>query len=277
MKIMRLSALAAAFASFSQPTPRLLGMRMVDEAPKLVQSSLDLAARRIRPWHDEDRRAGEIAIVNESIPDDRPEQHLRCLLEREDHEPRRHGLHLCAEQIAAERVLAGVHLASLRCRSLEIGEIWDLEYADRPGATAPHLEDVIVQARSGRRRGRQENLASLVLERDEVWTDPAELFDGRLMFTAGGSAYVPVAGPLPTRSTGYWRPAHDLTRDTVNDKPRYRWTGSGDLRSIRYVGVADPDPVIPAGSVVRLSLPHPFTPPDGPGGYWLQLSGWYRT
>jgi len=39
------------------------------------------------------------------------------------------------------------------------------------------------------------------------------------------------------------------------------------MRSIRYVGVADPDTVIPAGPVVRLSLSHPLRPPDGPGGY----------
>jgi hypothetical protein len=159
---------------------------------------------------------------------------------------------------------------------LEIGEVWELDYADRPGATAPHLEDVLVAAGSATRRGREQNLGRLVLERDQVWSYPAELFDGRLNVTAGGSAYVPTTGPLPNRSTGYWRLDHELTLYTVNDKPRYRWTGVGDLRSIRYVGVADPDPVIPAGSLVRLSLSHPFTPPDGPGGYWLQLSGWYR-
>ena len=41
----------------------------------------------------------------------------------------------------------------------------------------------------------QQDTAVLLLQRDEVWTDPAVLFDGRLMFTAGGSAYVSVAGP----------------------------------------------------------------------------------
>jgi hypothetical protein len=148
------------------------------------------------------------------------------------------------------------------------------EGANPPSAAAFwRINGVLGSAKSPVKRA--QDLARLVLERDQVWSDPAELFDGRLNVTAGGSGYVPTSGPLPTRSTGYWRPDHVLTLYRVNDTPRYRLTGDGDLRSIRYVGVAGPDSVIPAGSVVRLSLSHPFTPPGGPGGYWLQLSGWY--
>lgn len=158
---------------------------------------------------------------------------------------------------------------------LEVGDIFELEYVDRPGAVAPYLEDVLVTANSLIRHGRQQDLARLVLQRDQVWMSPAELFDGRLSSSTGGSAYVAVAGPLPTRSTGYWRPDHDLTLNTVDDRHRYRWTGEGNPRSVRYVGVADPAAAIPAGSVVRLSLSHPYQPPGGPEGYWLQLSGWY--
>ncbi|MCZ7590539.1 MAG: hypothetical protein M5U27_17125 [Gaiella sp.] len=160
--------------------------------------------------------------------------------------------------------------------NLDVGDVWEMEYVERPGAVAPHLEDVLVQRGGVRRTGREEDLAALVMARDVVWQTVDELFDGRLDFTAAGSAYVPEAGPLPGRSTGYWRPTHELTLYQVNEKPRYRWTGGGALRSIRHVGVADPDVAIPAGSLVRLSLSQLFEPPDGPRGYWLQLSGWYR-
>lgn len=159
--------------------------------------------------------------------------------------------------------------------NLEVGDVWELEYVPRPGAVAPHLEDVLVQSAGARRIGREEDLADLVAARDVVWQSVDEVFEGLLDFTGAGSAYVPEAGPLPRRSTGYWRPAAELTLYRVNDKPRYRWTGGGALRSIRYVGLAEPEPSIPAGSLVRLSLSHPYAPPDGPRGYWLQLSGWF--
>jgi len=158
--------------------------------------------------------------------------------------------------------------------NLEVGDVWELDYVERPGAVAPHLEDVLVQGGGARRVGRGEDLAALVMERDIVWQSVDELFEGCLNFTGAGSAYVPEAGPLPSRSTGYWQPANELTLYHVNDKPRYRWTG-GALRSIRYVGLAEPVLTIPARSLVRLSLSHPFAPPDGPRGYWLQLSGWF--
>jgi hypothetical protein len=158
--------------------------------------------------------------------------------------------------------------------NLDVGDVWELDYVERPGAVAPHLEDVLVQSHGARRVGREDDLAALVRDRDIVWHSFDELFEGRLSFTAGGSAYVPEAGPLPGRSTGYWQPAEELTLYRVNEKPRYRWTGGGALRSIRYVGLAEPELTIPAGSIVRLSLSHPFAPPDGPQGYWLQLSGW---
>jgi hypothetical protein len=157
--------------------------------------------------------------------------------------------------------------------NLDVGDVWELEYVERPGAVAPHLEDVLVQRGGARRMGREEYLAALVVARDVVWDSIDELFEGRLNFTAAGSAYVPEARPLPSRSTGYWRPAAELTLYHVSEKPRYRWTGGGALRNIRYVGAAEPDTEIPAGSLVRLSLSQLFAPPDGPRGYWLQLSG----
>jgi hypothetical protein len=159
--------------------------------------------------------------------------------------------------------------------NLDVGDVWELEYVERSGAVAPHLEDVLVQARGAHRVGREESVAALVIERDVVWHSVDELFEGRLNFTAAGSGYVPVEGPLPSRSTGYWQPAHELMLYRVNGSARYRWTGEGALRSLRYVGLAAPESTIPGRSLLRLSLSHAFAPPNGPNGYWLQLSGWF--
>lgn len=158
---------------------------------------------------------------------------------------------------------------------LEIGDIFEVDYRDRPGATPPHVEDVIV-SEGGHRRGRQTGLGRLILERDVVWTSVAQLFDGGLAFTEAGTAYVPVGGQLPSRSTGYWLVDAALTHTISYGRSRYLWGGAGPLRSIAYVGVADPAARIPAGALVRLSLSHARQPPNRPNGYWLQLSGWFR-
>jgi hypothetical protein len=159
---------------------------------------------------------------------------------------------------------------------LEVGDVWELDYTQPAGAVAPHLEDVLVRAEGARKLGRDDDLGALVRERDVFWHAPEELFDGCLNFTARGSAYVPAAGPLPGRGTGYWQPNRDLMLYTVNDKPRYRWTGGGVLLSINLCGSAPAEPAIPAGALVRLSLSRLFAPPDGPAGFWLQLSGWFH-
>jgi len=157
---------------------------------------------------------------------------------------------------------------------IDVGDVWEMHYVPRPHPTPPHTEDVLVRE-DARRVRREPNPVALILRRETIWRAPPELFDGRLTFSSGGSAYVPEGGPLPTRSTGYWQPDHDLTLYHSFDKPRYRWTGGGDLVGIGYVGVADPVPVIPAGSLVRLSLSHPFPPEGDQRGFWLQVSGWF--
>jgi hypothetical protein len=158
---------------------------------------------------------------------------------------------------------------------LAVGDLWEVTYRDRPRTEPPHVEDVIVAQEGARRVGRQSHLARLIAERDVVWTSVAELFDGRLRFTEAGTAYVPADGPLPTRSTGYWRTDAALEHYIAYERPRYRWRGEGSLRTIAYVGVAEPAETIPAGTLVRLSLSHANQPPNGPNGFWLQLSGWY--
>jgi hypothetical protein len=159
---------------------------------------------------------------------------------------------------------------------LEIGDLWEVVYRDRPHIDAPHLEDVIVSEEGARRYGTEPDLAKLIQEHDVVWTSVEELFDGCLEFTDSGTAYVPVGGRLPDRSTGYWRTDAPLERYIAYERTRYRWHGGGALRTVAYVGVGEPADVVPEGNLVRLSLSHANQPPNRPNGYWLQLSGWYE-
>jgi hypothetical protein len=157
---------------------------------------------------------------------------------------------------------------------VEVGEVWELEYLPRAEATAPHLEDVLVDP-DGDFIREEPNVADIIRRRDVVWASVDELFDGCLAFTGAGTAYVPDGGPFPTRSTGYWEPDEDLSRYKSFHKWRYLWHGGGSLGSLGYVGVAEPVPVIRAGSLVRLSLSQVYEPAGKPRGYWLQLSGWF--
>jgi hypothetical protein len=159
--------------------------------------------------------------------------------------------------------------------NIEIGQVWEVQYRPKPGAGAPHVEDVIVAGEGAHLVGQEPNLAALIERRDVVWQTPEDLFDRRLQTTDAGSAYVPADGVLPSRSTGYWRLDSDLELRQTEHGIRYRRSGAGALRSVRYVGLADTMPVIPEGTLARVSLSRRFAPAETVSGYWLQLSGWY--
>lgn len=158
---------------------------------------------------------------------------------------------------------------------VSVGEVWELQYEPKSDLEPPHVEDVIVAREGAARVGRETSLATLIRQRDVVWTRPEELFEGRLRVTAAGSAYVPAEGPLPTRSTGYWLVDSPLLRQQTEGRTRYIRNAASGLRRVSYVGTAAPRATIPAGVLVRVSLSRRFAPSDEHNGYWLQLSGWF--
>ncbi len=159
---------------------------------------------------------------------------------------------------------------------MEIGDVWELTTAEHDEITPPHVEDIRVLR--GRRVDRIENLAEYLGARVSPWVGPpTALFDGRLRGSGGGSGYVPLEGPLPAMSTGYWRPDSLLSlREQWQGKLRYWYLGASPIKRISYVGVAEPAQIIASGSLVRVSLSHAFTPEGQPSGFWLQLSGSYN-
>jgi hypothetical protein len=158
---------------------------------------------------------------------------------------------------------------------MEIGDVWELMTEEHDRIVPPHVEDIRVI--SGHRTDRIDDLSDYLGRAVTAWVGgPYTLFDGCLRATAAGAAYVPVEGPLPGMSTGYWRPDSRLTLQTSFEKPRYRYARDNPISRISYVGVAAPDLMIASDSLVRVSLSHPFKPgEDQPEGYWLQISGSY--
>jgi len=172
------------------------------------------------------------------------------------------------------RLFPGNTTRFTRADALEIGKVYDVEYTARPGATAPHVEDVTVTHLGGIVDSIPD-VAAFVAAQDTVWCDVDEIFDGTLSFTEKGGAYVESGGPLPARSTGYWRPHANLRGyDFDVGGFSYYVNDCEPLKRVKYVGIEAATQSIPAGSLVRLSLSHPITA-GGATGCWMELSGWF--
>lgn len=158
----------------------------------------------------------------------------------------------------------------------EVGEIWDIEVAPRQWLTPPHVEDH--DARSAVRVGLIPDLATYLRNKIKpVKGTPDALFQGRLAFRSSGTAYIDIEQPLPPSSVDFWVLPRALDYNPYNDKARYRMAPP-DRFVVSYVGVAPPIPMIPKGTLVRVSLARPWTTAEDPAEHTrcsLQLSGWY--
>ncbi len=167
----------------------------------------------------------------------------------------------------------------------DVGEVWDLDIKPRAGVSPPHVEDHDI-LRAGTLAHEIEDLDEWLRENAEPWEgDRTALFAGTLEFRDNGTAYVPTAGELPDCSTGFWVLPNKMVYDPFvkgngEEVPYYRLV-SGNPVKMKYVGllpVAQLPRVLPAGTLVRLSLAHAW--PTAPreedrDKLFLQLSGWF--
>jgi hypothetical protein len=158
----------------------------------------------------------------------------------------------------------------------EIGHIWDIRFDDRPDAEPPHVEDVII--RSKRYVRNIENITDYILQSgvNIFRGSPTNIFNGRLLWTHIGSGYIADKDNLPDNSVGFWIPDEDLTfNDGHYSYPRQ---GRAFEKRIKYVGFKEPANIIPAGTLIRISLARWWTPEDADieERCYLQLSGWYE-
>jgi hypothetical protein len=156
--------------------------------------------------------------------------------------------------------------------AFQVGDVWSIRYVEKNSARKPHVEDVFVMEQ--RRMESVLNLRALILSRSSPWCgDPSALYHGTVRRTPTGAVYVPERGPLPSCSTGYWQPAHDLLPVAARHGTRFEYA-DGDRRwRIKWVGTQEPPPSIAAGSLVRVSLSRLFGNEDVPSGYYVQISG----
>jgi len=156
---------------------------------------------------------------------------------------------------------------------LAIGQIWEMQFTPVFDVLPPHLEDVFVNAQSFVRT--QPNLKQFLLNTITPFEGaPENLFGGAIHFMDSGRGYVDKA-KTPRFSTCFWIPDQPLQLRVAN-VTRYEYANTG--KTMTYVGLEPPLQVIPAGTLVRMSLArwwHPESTPDMPDRCYLQLSGWY--
>lgn len=162
----------------------------------------------------------------------------------------------------------------------EVGDIYNLTFTDRANLHPPHIEDVIISAKTFVQR--VDNMPNFLAQRNVIdWNGHIDnLFGELLSFTNSGTGYIPFNGQMPNKSVGFWIADKDLIRVSFENKVRFRYPNGANFRNISYVGFQETIATIPAGTILRLSLSRIFPPENSeihaPRGYYLQLSGWYQ-
>lgn len=178
----------------------------------------------------------------------------------------------------------GYHESSQNC-PYNIFDLWDMNYVNSNQRPEPHIEDVNVSRRSriGVLRYNLRTVDELVklLKQSNI-----PVFNGNLLDTFGGCLKTTQYGTLfinsdniPQYSTCFWICDRKINRSDFREKVRYNYN-DGNRRwgyNISYVGLSEAIDCIPAGSLIRLSLAHWWSPEDSDEEErcYLQLSGWF--
>lgn len=161
--------------------------------------------------------------------------------------------------------------------NIEVGEVYTISFSEREGKTPPHVEDILVHSMTYKFTFESTDKMVEYLKaklKVKIWKGTTDvLFDGHLQWTSGGSGYISESGGIPNNSVGFWIPDKDLKRNDFKEKVRYCYPLR--YRSISYVGFQNPIDIIPAGTLVRVSLARWWSPNDGEERCYLQISGWY--
>ena len=161
----------------------------------------------------------------------------------------------------------------------EVRQVWEIEFEDRVVIKAPHIEDVIVKSKKLKGTLKDDITMLQIVQRFNapIWRgSPDVLFDGLLQWTDSGSGYISENGGIPKNSVGFWIPDRDLTKKIFYDKVRYSYPKTTNWRSFPYVGFEKAVEIIPAGTLVRVSLARWWnTNGTTEDRCSLQLSGWY--
>lgn len=177
---------------------------------------------------------------------------------------------------------ANAHINERAGHEFNIGEVWEVDARPAAQIIPPHVENVIVRSK------RKTNLCIDLISFIDRYMPPqcggpAALYQGLTQPTNTGALYIAERTGVPPFSTMFWRPDQDLVRDEAGLRIRYRYPASRRAPrgacTLTYVGFQEPLEVLPAGTRVRVSLAHWWSPVDRPrqeARCFVQLSGWFK-
>lgn len=164
----------------------------------------------------------------------------------------------------------------------EVGEVWEVQAEPALEIIPPHVENIIVSEK--RRLAAAGTLTPFLIPFIEKQMPPKVggvelLYEGLTQTTASGALYIAKRTGLPPYSTLFWRPDQPLVRDDEGKRIRYRYPTTDGGRTLTFVGFQEPLAMIPAGTLLRVSLAHWWRPEEDTvqGEYrcYVQLSGWF--
>jgi ATP-dependent DNA helicase RecQ len=159
----------------------------------------------------------------------------------------------------------------------EVGDVWDVTCRPPQQVIPPHVENVIVSDKQ-RRPPIDDTLAFIQRHMPPREGGLEALYEGLTQSTRAGVLYIAERTGVPPYSTTFWTPDQPLTRVEDAKRIRYRYPTEDGGRTLTFVGFQEPVEIIPAGTVLRVSLAHWWRPESRPE-YELrchvQLSGWF--
>ena len=159
----------------------------------------------------------------------------------------------------------------------EVGDIWAISSTPATSLIPPHNENVVVYEKQRLLATRGLEGAIELLMPPKIG-GPTVLYEGLLQSTGSGALYIAKQSGVPPYSTTFWRPDQPLIRDTEGKRVRYRYPAENGGYTLTFVGFQEAPEVIPAGTLVRVSLAHWWHPEDTPDvekRCYAQLSGWF--
>ena len=164
-------------------------------------------------------------------------------------------------------------------REYNVGDIWEIDSTPAVNLTPPHTEDITVKEKH--LLGTANNLIDTIEQfMPPEFGGPNVLYEGLLRSAESGALYVAETSGIPPYSTTFWRPNKPLERDTEGRRVRYRYPAQNGDRILTFVGYQEPLETIPRGTLLRVSLAHPWRPKDKPNDELrchAQISGWFLT
>lgn len=157
-----------------------------------------------------------------------------------------------------------------------IGDVWDITFTPSSSITEPHNEDVIILSQTY--LGKINSVTSEILNRGVlIWRGSINnIFEGKIRWANSGAGFLSANFPdYPTHSVGFW--LSDAPLSYANDHYFYPTGNAFSSRKLKYKGIPNPVLIIPANTLLRVSLAKWWKPADADveERCYVQLSGWY--